>query len=132
MATYKDGLKNLLSSDRFTSRATPFRLAMMARIRDRARRDEPVLVPNRFYRKFQLQDFIASEGDERMWLGRRYFEAWRFRFFHRDGTLRPRHLGNNWLGWAGYYGESGWPRYRSGFEKRKKESNSTLSESRIS
>ena len=120
MATYKDGLKNLLSSDRFTSRATPFRLAMMARIRDRARRDEAVSVPNRFYFNLQRQGFVAAEGEERARLGRRYYEAWRFRFFHRNGMTRPMKLCNNWEGWPGYHHETGWLKYRSGMEKRKK------------
>lgn len=122
MATYKDGLKNLLSSDRFTSRATPFRLAMMERIRDRARRNETVLVPNRFQRPYLKRQFCAAEGDERLRLGRILFEAWRFRFFRREvSETRPR-LRRNWHGYAGHTYTS-WnkvPEYRSGIEKRKK------------
>ena len=122
MATYKQGLKNLLSSDRFTSRATPFRLAMMDKIRDRARRDEAVLVPNRFLSPTLWARFRASEGDEKRRLGRQYFEAWRFRFFHADGRQpRPSDLRlGQWEGWPGYHHVIRWPKYRSGMEKRKK------------
>ena len=120
MATYKDGLKNLLSSDRFTSRVTPFRLAMMERIRDRARRDEAVLVPERFPEASIRPKFIAAEGEERRRLGLLYFEAVRFRFYHRgSGRVRPD-LRNESEGWPGYHLVVGWPKYRSGMEKRKK------------
>jgi len=122
MATYKGGLKNLLSSDRFTSRATPFRLAMMERIRDRARRDEAVSVPNRFYYMGLQKDFITAEGDERLRLGRRLFESWRFRFFRGEvSETRPRSSKNKhgWPGWV-YTGRYKVPQYRSGMEKRKK------------
>ncbi len=125
MATYKDGLKNLLRSDRFTSRVTPFRLAMMGRIRDRARQNETVRVPERFPESSIRLSFISTEGEERRRLGLLYFEAVRFRFYHRGtGRVRPD-LRNESEGWPGYHHVIRWPKYRSGMEKRKKKQTST-------
>lgn len=123
MATYKDGLKNLLSSDRFTSRATPFRLAMMDKIRDRARQDAPVLVPNRFRHRRVRTDWVEAEpGPECLRLGRQYYESWRFQFFHRGGSVRPKTMRPGRSGWPepmSHRGRGGVARYRGGLDKRK-------------
>ena len=121
MVSYKDGLKNLLSSDRFTSRATPFRLEMMARIRERARRGEAIEPQGRFPAIFR-QFFLFSDVADRERRGRMYFESLRFRFFHL-GAVRPwpEHLRfEQWDGWPGLRKGMKGVRYRSGMEKRKR------------
>lgn len=125
MATYKDGLKAMLSSDRFTTRVTPFRRAMLARMKERALRGDEFSPGPRFARPRDAA-IRESTGAERVTLMRHYYEQYRFESHRKGRRLRPPHADRigGMQGWPGHFNSVGpgdpTPRYRSGIEKRKK------------
>tara|TARA_R110000824_G_scaffold21496_4_gene80053 strand:+ start:5055 stop:5402 length:348 start_codon:yes stop_codon:yes gene_type:complete len=106
----------MLKSDLFTTRATPFRVAMLRRIRERG--DEEVVPAPRFQVTLrQFADAATPEGRKRF--GRWFFELLRFNYFHRGAKLpeRPRReFGGSLEGWPDVMGST--PRYRGGAKKR--------------
>ena len=125
MATYKDGLKAMLTSDRFTTRVTPFRRAMLARMKERALRGDEISPGPRFARP---RDAALREatGAERVTLMRHFYEHHRFGAYQKGKRPRPPHaerIGgmHDWPGHTNGVGRGDpTPRYRSGIEKRKR------------
>lgn len=124
MATYKDGLKAMLASDRYTTRVTPFRRAMLARMKERARRGDEFSPGPRFARPTSAA-LREATGAERVSLMRQYYESYRFQTYQKGKRMREPHAERigGMRDWPGYLPAEAWgkkvPRYRSGIEKRK-------------
>ena len=125
MTTYRDGLKAMLSSDRYTTRVTPFRRAMLARMKERAMRGDEFSPSPRFDHPTSAA-LREATGAERVSLMRQYYENYRFKTYQKGKRMREPHRERigGLRDWPGHMPTPGrgdkTPRYRSGIEKRKR------------